>query len=274
MKEIDARTDWEVERTRLQKEIQRLETALVLAKEVAPNTAEGNLNLEYVTKLCEAEQELEEASEKWRQERRRLVDEIESLETALRKARAGGRSADVQDATVEDLRNKIAAQHAELEAVREELLTRVATAEDEKSRTEDQLRQAQAAWEEERAELVAQIGKSTQQARLTEGDIETRLREKLTAEYEWKLKEFSFQKEQLEQKLKEYRPVSPALSDSAGSDPTSEVARVDEKIAEITAFIDDPNSPLSKVVRKNVERSELEAYRRGLTYRAGDDLND
>ena len=41
---------------------------------------------------------------------------------------------------------------------------------------------------------------------------------------------------------------------------------IDQQILEIAAFIDDPNSSLSIVIRKNVERSELEAYRRGLAY--------
>ena len=41
---------------------------------------------------------------------------------------------------------------------------------------------------------------------------------------------------------------------------------VDQQIIEIAAFIDDPNSSLPSVIRKNVERSELEAYRRGLFF--------
>ena len=43
---------------------------------------------------------------------------------------------------------------------------------------------------------------------------------------------------------------------------------VDQQIIEIAAFIDDPASALSRVIRKNVERSKLEAYRRGLSYRS------
>ncbi len=91
MKEIDSSTDRETERTQLQENIRELEAALIQAKEVTTGEAAGDVGAEYSIKLREAEQELEESSAKWRQERRRLNEEIEELEVALRRARAEGR---------------------------------------------------------------------------------------------------------------------------------------------------------------------------------------
>ena len=308
MKEIDSSTDWETERAQLQEKIRELEAALIQAKEVTTGEAAGDVGAQYSVKLREAERELEESSGKWRQERRRLNEEIEELEVALRRARAEGRAADVQEAevtarirevevsaeqrvqeasgqwtaererlqhSVEDMKQSLAEQESkidrtELDAIREELLTRVAETEDEKGRIEKELTTARAQWEEEQATLQSRIEEAEHGARTERENVESKLRDELTTEYEWKLKELTFQKEQLEQKLKESSAASsaPAGSDEAPapSDKAAEIARADEKIVEITSFIDDPSSALSRVVRKNVERSEWEAYRRGLTY--------
>ncbi len=267
MKEIDHSTDWETERTQLQEKIRDLEAALIEAKEVATGEATGDVGAEYSVKLREAEQELEESSAKWRQERRRLNEEIEELEVALRKSRTEGRAADVQEAevtarireveasaeqrvqeasgqwtaereslqhSVEDMKQSLAEQEskidrAELDAIREELLTRVAETEDEKGRIEEELAAAKTRWEEERVAFETRIEETDQGVRTERENLETELREKLTTEYEWKLKELTFQKEQLEQKLRESVPAQPASADSgdapAPSDTVAENGR-------------------------------------------------
>jgi chromosome segregation ATPase len=306
MKEIESSTDWETERDELQEKIQKLEAALIEAKEVPTGGTSGELGAEYSIKLREAEQELEDSSEKWRQERRRLNEEIEDLETALRKARTEGRAADVQEAEVtarvqkveaqadqrvqeasaererlrdslEDMKQALAQQESkidrtELDAIREELLTRVAEAEDARAQLAEEFAASRTGWEEERASLKALIDEAAHTARAGAANLEADLREKLTTEYEWKLKELNFQKEQLEQKLAESVP-GPSTSTGSGegtdSDTVAEIASVDKQLSEVKAFIEDPSAALSKVVRKNVERAELEAYRRGLRFRAG-----
>jgi hypothetical protein len=45
-----------------------------------------------------------------------------------------------------------------------------------------------------------------------------------------------------------------------------EAARVQAKLKEVTSIIDDPATELSVVIRKNVEKLELEAYLKGLRY--------
>jgi hypothetical protein len=49
----------------------------------------------------------------------------------------------------------------------------------------------------------------------------------------------------------------------------AEFARVEGKIAEIARLIDDPSSELSLVIRKNVERAELDAYLKGILFSLG-----
>ena len=45
-----------------------------------------------------------------------------------------------------------------------------------------------------------------------------------------------------------------------------EVTRVETKVREIVALIEDPATELSAVIRKNVERSELESYLKGIRF--------
>jgi hypothetical protein len=40
-------------------------------------------------------------------------------------------------------------------------------------------------------------------------------------------------------------------------------------IAEVTQMIDDPATELSTVIRKNVERAELDAYMKGILFSMG-----
>ena len=47
---------------------------------------------------------------------------------------------------------------------------------------------------------------------------------------------------------------------------TDEIERTRKRLAEVIALIDDPATELSVVIRKNVEKLELEAYLRGLRY--------
>lgn len=50
----------------------------------------------------------------------------------------------------------------------------------------------------------------------------------------------------------------------APRDIEAEIARVEAKIREISALIEDPGTELTVVIRKNVERSELDSYLKGI----------
>jgi hypothetical protein len=49
----------------------------------------------------------------------------------------------------------------------------------------------------------------------------------------------------------------------------AEVNRIQDMIAGIAKLIDDPETELSTVIRKNVERAELDAYLRGILFSLG-----
>src|SRR5262245_25354179 len=49
----------------------------------------------------------------------------------------------------------------------------------------------------------------------------------------------------------------------------AEVERIQEMIAGIAQLIDDPETELSTVIRKNVERAELDAYLKGILFSLG-----
>jgi hypothetical protein len=49
----------------------------------------------------------------------------------------------------------------------------------------------------------------------------------------------------------------------------AEVERIQEMIAGIARLIDDPETELSTVIRKNVERAELDAYLKGILFSLG-----
>ena len=50
---------------------------------------------------------------------------------------------------------------------------------------------------------------------------------------------------------------------------SAEVARVEAQIQQIAALIDDPETELSTVIRKNVEKAELGAYLKGILFSIG-----
>jgi hypothetical protein len=80
-------------------------------------------------------------------------------------------------------------------------------------------------------------------------------------------------KEESAQEISKLRAAAEAASAAAAAaaktpapSSNAEVKRVQAKLAEVTAIIDDPATELSVVIRKNVEKLELEAYLKGLRY--------
>jgi hypothetical protein len=50
---------------------------------------------------------------------------------------------------------------------------------------------------------------------------------------------------------------------------SKEITRTEDLVRQISAVIDDPTVELSIVIRKNVERAELESYLRGIQFAIG-----
>jgi hypothetical protein len=151
---------------------------------------------------------------------------------------------------------------AELDAVRSEFLSRLGKVEGERDQLARLRDQAAAEWDAEKAELAGAVKEARGQQAADAEKFEGELKEKLTLEF--RIKDLELEKERLEARIA--ATANPG-SGSLGMMLDEEITTVDRKIAEIARFIDDPESPLSSVIRKNVERSELEAYRRGLDFR-------
>ena len=90
--------------------------------------------------------------------------------------------------------------------MREELLSRLTAAERKRAELEEERNAAKVAHDQEQTALRRRLEESEQKGRAERERIEAEIREKLSMEYEWKVKELSFQKGQLEQKLKESGP--------------------------------------------------------------------
>jgi chromosome segregation ATPase len=73
------------------------------------------------------------------------------------------------------------------------------------------------------------------------------------------------------EELKKNAEARPVAAADNPPDPSiaSEVARIENVIHAITAVIDNPDTELSMVIRKNVEKAELDAYLKGILFSLG-----
>ena len=96
-------------------------------------------------------------------------------------------------------------------------------------------------------------------------------------QYEQRLQEAIQEKNQLAGQLQsanalleaERTPRSAMQTENSGFDNTAiedEVSRVESLIKEVVALMDDPDTELSTIIRKNVEKAELDAYLKGILF--------
>ena len=107
------------------------------------------------------------------------------------------------------------------------------------------LTQVGAKWETERARLTAEVEHLARVQAATQAEAE---------------KAFAAAKAAISSVVK---PATPLADNEA---LTAEMERVQRLIQEISALIEDPATELSTVIRKNVERAELEAYLKGIRF--------
>ncbi len=243
---------WQDERDGLTARVSQLEGSLADASSrTAPSELE-TLRKEMTAKLGQAEAARSEFEERLGTERADWEKERASLETNISNL----------EMSVSEGSSKI--DPAELDAVKDELLSRLAESEEKRTALEGELKAATDQRAKERSEFEQQMDELKQSTGTIGDDRETELREKLSIEYEWKIEELTFQKDQLEQKINS-AGTTPSVPTS-NADLSGEIADIDTQIAALTKFIDDPTAALSAVIRKNVERAELEAYRRGICF--------
>jgi hypothetical protein len=122
-------------------------------------------------------------------------------------------------------------------------------------------------WNSESGVERDRLHKELQHAGNTTSELQVE-RTKLTGELQ-RLKEESAQEiTKLRAAAEEATAAAAAVASAPAPSPKDEIARTQAKLAEVTRIIDDPATELSVVIRKNVEKLELEAYLKGLRYTA------
>jgi chromosome segregation ATPase len=232
---------------------------------------------------AQSERELKKARGEWDSEQKKLTGEIAKLrdETASLKrqaaeaAQTASRHETSNTAVGEQLREALQQRHfleQELTAANETIASIRAAQAEERARLEKQLSSVEADMKQQRSQAV-------------QGEVVEQLR----AQYDERLHEIAREKTQLAEKLQQAsalleternrfaaasaaKAAAPATSSRNGADGQElsvEIERVEHKIADISRMIDDPGSELSTVIRKNVERAELDAYLKGILFSMG-----
>jgi len=163
----------------------------------------------------------------------------------------------------------------------------------QKESLERELQDARNEWTAERRRLASEIERRDQQIQriATEKEgVSSEVVDQLRKQYEQRLQDAIQQKTQLAQELQsasvlletERARLSAEIGKSdnkgaaaKGGEPfdreilSVEVVRVEKQIKEIAALIDNPETELSTVIRKNVEKAELGAYLKGILFSLG-----
>jgi hypothetical protein len=131
----------------------------------------------------------------------------------------------------------------------------------------ERIAELSAQWEEERNRLNAEMGKMAQNAVQWEAE-----RARLNGELERLSRVQAATQAEAEKAILAMRSASAAAKNakagvSVNRDALNgEIERVEALIKEISVVIEDPSAELSTVIRKNVERAELESYLKGIRF--------
>jgi hypothetical protein len=138
----------------------------------------------------------------------------------------------------------------------------------ERTKFEDQLKtklaDIKSEWESERNRLTGEVNRVTQTA--TQWELE---RTRLTGEIEKLARVQAATQAEAERAITAMRAATTSKpgTTSVNSEALSkEVERVEALVKQITDLIENPATELSTVIRKNVERAELESYLKGIRY--------
>jgi myosin heavy subunit len=280
---LRAKTQWEQEKLKMTSEMVKLRRAAQIMGRPVPkeDTFESN------PKVRDLENQLKDNLSHWNAERQRLVSQVQKLEEAARhwdterrqlNAHAGQLQQAFMQAEAKIQSYEVAARTPNPSEAHVEELKR------ERDTIQRQALQARMAWEDERRKLSSQIEQLEQQLQRVSDStlpVSNKVVDQLRLQYEQKLQDAIQQKTQLAQELQsashlleaERARLTAAHKDSgAGMDSeaiAAEVARVEAQINEIIAVIDNPNTELSTVIRKNVEKAELDAYLKGIMFTLG-----
>ena len=249
---------WEVERENLLKEVSRLQRAVgdLIERSNNPLRSGTPVREDLETRLNMALREKDKAEsvhlrEKalWDEDKLRMTGEIIRLRniSTLNKTAKGKLGSDERE---KELELRVSAMQKEMDR--------------------------------ERTEWRLQIQQMERRLSETHQSVNSDVVDQLRRQYDDRIQEIIFQKTQLTEELKRAtallesergRFMTASGSGNSGNGNAAsinaEVARVQTLILELGKRIEDPSTDLSTVIRKNVERAELNAYLKGIQYSTG-----
>lgn len=204
------------------------------------------------------------------EETQKAYARIKELEHRLQETKAGA---------AKDLTEKIEKQLREVTDAKQTLERELRTRTEEYRNAKERL-----------AEAESEVQQLERRLDATKDLVSTEAVEQLRRQYDERMQEMIRQKTQLSEQLnsasalleaERSRFAAAAASPKTAEAPpasgntideekiSAEVARVEGKIEGIARLIDDPSTELSIVIRKNVERAELDAYLKGILFSLG-----
>jgi hypothetical protein len=273
---LRAKTEWEQEKLKMAGELVKLRrTAQAMGRPI-PKDAAPEIN----PKVRDIENQLRESLSKWNAEREQLVGQMHKLEEAARlwdseRRQLNDHAGQLQQAFLEAQAKiqtfEVAARQPNPSDQKLEQLKK------EKEAIENQYKSAQEAWDSSRRRLEEQLQRMSE----TRDRVSTEVVDQLRQQYEDRLQQAIRQKTQLaeqlqsasatleseRQRLATAQEKAPSTMDTAGI--SAEVKRVEGLIEEIVKIIDNPETELATIIRKNVEKAELDSYLKGILFALG-----
>jgi len=276
---LRGRTEWEQEKLKLTGDLVKVKrTAQIMGKPIPKDEApEAN------PKVRDLENQLKQALERWGAEREKLHAQIQKLEESswqwdAERRQLNDHAGHLQQAFVQAQAQiqayEVAARSPNTSEAQVEQLRR------ENESMQRESRDARNAWDSERRQLTDQIERFEKQIqRLSEsGSRDSDEIVDLRKQYEEQLQEAIQQKTHLAEQLQnansrletERARLSAAPTNGgSGLDQAAinaEISRVETLINDIVKIIDDPATELSTIIRKNVEKAELDSYLKGIRF--------
>ena len=270
---LRAKTQWEQEKLKMTGEMVKLRRAAQIMGQPLPKEDKPDVN----PKTRDLENQLKESHAKWSAEREELTKQIHRLEQTSRHWDIERRQLNDHAGQLQQAFLKAQAQIQTYEATARAPNPSEAQIEQlrrEKEGLQTELQETRRAWEAERSQLKKEIERlegQIQRASESQDRVSKEIVDQLRKQYEQRLQEAIQEKNQLTGKLLEAErtPRSGGQTKNSGLDNTAiaaEVSRVESLIKELVALMEDPDTELSTIIRKNVEKAELDAYLKGIMF--------
>src|SRR5437867_13145650 len=270
---LRAKPQWKQEQLKMTGEMVKLRRAAKIMGQPVAKEEKAHVN----PKLRDLENQLKESHAKWSAEREELTKQIHRLEQTSRHWDIERRQLNDHAGQLQQAFVKAQAQIQTYEATARAPNPSEAQIEQlrrEKEGLQTELQETRTAWEAERSQLKKEIERlegQIQRASESQDRVSKEIVDQLRKQYEQRLQEAIQEKNQLTGKLLEAErtPRSGGQTKNSGLDNTAiaaEVSRVESLIKELVALMEDPDTELSTIIRKNVEKAELDAYLKGIMF--------